>query len=244
MKNKIGMGNAMNRKPPSVLYFCPRVRYYNGIATLTSGGLQWIAPKPDLFESGCMMMLKVSERTPNDQKLRELILLICERSEGDDTFGATKLNKLLFYSDFLSFLNLGEAITWHRYQKIDFGPAPRALVPILKKMESDREVAFASRSYFGKSQRRTLALREPKLDLFTAEEVDLVDRLICHFWKSNASELSGLSHKFIGWQLAAEGEDIPYEVALLSPAKPTDAVLKRAAELESLAEECLSRNNG
>ena len=36
----------------------------------------------------------------NERKFRELILNISEQSEGDSTFGAVKLNKLLFYIDF------------------------------------------------------------------------------------------------------------------------------------------------
>ena len=34
-------------------------------------------------------------------KFRELILYIAQESEGDPNFGATKLNKILFFCDFL-----------------------------------------------------------------------------------------------------------------------------------------------
>jgi len=39
---------------------------------------------------------------PNDDKLRELILLIAEWCQADPKFGAIKLNKLLFHADFFS----------------------------------------------------------------------------------------------------------------------------------------------
>ena len=37
---------------------------------------------------------------PNDEKLRELIVYISDRCETDETFGAVKLNKILFLADF------------------------------------------------------------------------------------------------------------------------------------------------
>jgi Protein of unknown function (DUF4065) len=190
------------------------------------------------------MKITTPKQEPDDEKFRELILFICRESEGDEKFGATKLNKLLFYADFIAYTTLGKAITWHRYQKLGKGPAPRALKPILQKMESAREVAFAKRDYFGKVQHRMLALRDPQLGLFTAEEINLVIKLIRRFWEKNATGISLDSHDFLGWKLAAAGEDIPYEAALVSRVKPTDAARKRAAELEPLARECLSGNDG
>lgn len=52
---------------------------------------------------------------PDDDKFKELILFICERSEGDSPFGAIKLNKLLFFTDFVSYSRFGHAVTWHEY---------------------------------------------------------------------------------------------------------------------------------
>lgn len=49
-------------------------------------------------------------------KLRELVLYVCTASEGDESFGSVKLNKLLFYSDFLSYLQHGIPITGQEYQ--------------------------------------------------------------------------------------------------------------------------------
>jgi hypothetical protein len=38
---------------------------------------------------------------PDDEKLRQMILLISEWSQADPKFGAIKLNKLLFHADSL-----------------------------------------------------------------------------------------------------------------------------------------------
>jgi hypothetical protein len=63
---------------------------------------------------------------PDREKLRELILHVARRSEGDIAFGVTKLNKLLFFIDFLACLRFGKPITGEEYQKLDNGPARMA----------------------------------------------------------------------------------------------------------------------
>jgi hypothetical protein len=57
-------------------------------------------------------------------------LLIATRSEGDEPFGAVKLNKLLFYADFFAYVKFGECITGQEYQKLAQGPAPRRMLPV------------------------------------------------------------------------------------------------------------------
>jgi hypothetical protein len=157
----------------------------------------------------------MAEKEPDNGKLKELILFICQRSLGDPRFGATKLNKLLFYTDFFAYLSLGNAITWQPYQKLKNGPAPRRLLPLLEEMRDSGDAAQARHQYFGREQIRTIALRDSDLSKFSAQEIALVTEVIDYFWESNASQMSDFSHEFRGWKLAADGEDIPYEVALI-----------------------------
>src|SRR5204863_5344149 len=79
---------------------------------------------------------------PKDRKLAELILFISERSEGDPRFGAGKLNKLLFYSDFGSYRLLGKSITGQQYQKLSNGPAPRRLAAVRDALVARHELAI------------------------------------------------------------------------------------------------------
>lgn len=185
-----------------------------------------------------------SLKSPDDEKLQELILFIAQRSEGDPLFGAVKLNKLLFYADFLAYATLGSAMTWHRYQKLKNGPAPRAMLPVLGKMESQGLIVQVDRSHFGKSQRRTIARRDANLSKFSADEIALVTDIIDHCRGKNAREMSLMSHKFAGWKLAEEGEDVPYEVMLARLEKPNQGELNRgllsAPALDALAKEYLS----
>ena len=115
-------------------------------------------------------------REPNEEKLKELLVYVALCSEGDESFGAVKLNKLLFLSDFLAYLRLGNAITWAEYQALPNGPAPTRLVPIREELQSEGSIAERPENYFGYEKKRTLALRRPDLKLFSSEEIDIVGR--------------------------------------------------------------------
>jgi len=178
----------------------------------------------------------------DDSKFKELLLFICRRSEGDEPFGATKLNKLLFFADFMAYRKLGKSITGHRYQKLDNGPAPQALLPIRNQLEEEGAIALGERDYHGHVQKRIFARRDPDLAGFTPEEIDIVTGLIQEYWGRTATQLSDLSHEFRGWQLAEDGEDIPYEVALVEFERESETDLQISdeflTELVRLDQEC------
>lgn len=181
-----------------------------------------------------------ARQVEQDAKLRELILLIAIRSEGDEPFGAVKLNKLLFYCDFLAYVNFGKAITEQDYQALPQGPAPRRMRPVLDAMQAEGDIAVRKQDYYGRDQQRTFAQRSPDISKFKFEEIELVDRLIKEFWGKDATTMSIMSHQFLGWKLAGPGETIPYCVALVGSREPTPEERKRGLSLESLARQCLA----
>ena len=85
----------------------------------------------------------------DDAKMKELILYLAAKSEKDPRFSSTKLNKLLFYCDFAAFRQLGKPITGHSYQKLQFGPAPKAMLPVLDKMKDEKACVEVERDHFG-----------------------------------------------------------------------------------------------
>jgi hypothetical protein len=188
---------------------------------------------------GCKQMRRVSEK-----KFRELILLICARSQNDKKFGATKLNKLLFYSDFSSYLSFDKPITGQQYFKLPNGPAPKQLKPIVAKMQEAKELAYQETEYFGRTQKKPIALRQPDVSIFTPREIDLVHRMIQKYWNYSASEISDRSHLFLGWKAARDQEEIPYSTALLGVREPTPEERAYGLALEPLAIECLAAGHG
>ena len=188
-----------------------------------------------------LSMITVREN-PNDAKLKELILFICLRSQDDPRFGSVKLNKLLFFADFGAYAKLGRSITGHLYFKLKNGPAPKAMMPIRDQMIDEKALAMQERDHFGRTQKVPIALREPNLMLFTAEEIAVVTDVLMTFRDENAKAISDLSHRFDGWKLAEEKEVIPYEVMLVRFKKPSEqdreTALAMGPELAALRMEC------
>lgn len=166
-------------------------------------------------------------------KLQELILYIADKCENDEQFGSTKLNKILFFADFTSYARTGKSITGEAYQKLEHGPAPRQLVPAVADLKKDGALAEKTRSYHGYSQRWFVALRDPDISSFTAGDIAIVDEMIDRLRQQSASDVSRLSHQFVGWRAAKLNDDIPYESTWIS-SKPigerTLAFAKAVAE--------------
>lgn len=163
-------------------------------------------------------MVSNSHPTYDEKKFRELVVYISEKCESDLYFNATKLNKILFFSDFLAYKLNGEPITGADYFALPYGPAPRRLLPVREQMVMDGDITLSKRQ-----QHRTIALRPPDYDVFSASEIALVDKVIDILRDYNADETSELSHIFLGWQAAmAEGEEsgeeyvsIPYSTVFV-----------------------------
>jgi hypothetical protein len=182
--------------------------------------------------------------TPNENKFRELLLFIARRSEGDPRFGAIKLNKLLFYSDFLAYLELGYPITGQPYFALENGPAPRYLVRVREQMVKSKEIAISRKATLSGVQERVLALRDPDPNKFKPAEIALVTKILDMCRGQGGTELSELSHRFAGWRLAGDKETIPYEVALVGNRPPTHSEKLYGVQLEALATQCLTEGAG
>ncbi|MEJ7814783.1 MAG: Panacea domain-containing protein [Rubrobacter sp.] len=144
-----------------------------------------------------------------------MILYVADKCEDDRTFGAVKLNKILFYADFISFAEYGEPITGVKYRKFQQGPVPTILKRVRFEMEESGEVVVRKKSYHGRMQHRLIPLRPPNFDLLRARDIALVDDVIQMLWNCSAQEVSELSHDR-AWRNASEGEAIPYEAAFVS----------------------------
>ncbi len=186
-------------------------------------------PKPGADETG---------RAAYDaQKFRELVIYIARESEGDPRFGAVKLNKILYYSDFGAYRRLGQSITGASYQRLSEGPAPRRMLQERRVLVDTGCVHLENRQYFSGVQQRVVADREPNVALFGPGELAIVDEAIESMRYMTARQASDYSHQELGWLLTKPGETIPYQTAWLSPEPLTQ-------EAEEYAGVVASRRDG
>jgi hypothetical protein len=165
------------------------------------------------------------------QRFRELIVYVSAKCESDHSFGATKLNKILFYADMTAFERFGEPLTGEAYFRLDRGPAPVSLIPVRRALVEERAIRVDERPTIGNyTQKRPIALREADTDLFTKGELRVVDEIIFELWGKTADEVSKGSHK-IAWHSLGDRELIPYEAAFLSDELPSAHDISEARKL-------------
>jgi hypothetical protein len=167
----------------------------------------------------------------DERKFAELLLYAAKRLADDPAGGAVKLNKVLFFSEFAHMRRHGRPISGAEYQKLQFGPAPRRLVPVRQKLLEQGSARLVDEMYQGLVQERLVPLREPDLTLFSQEELGVIDRVAGELYGTTATDASVMSHDEVGWQMVEERETIPFEAAFLRPAVVTETVRQHAARL-------------
>ena len=167
----------------------------------------------------------------SDARLAELMLYVAQHCATDPKFGAVKLNKILWWSDIFSYVQFGKPITGVSYQKLQFGPAPRHFVPVRNSLVSDGSaVVSPETSIPGYTRNRLVPLRQPDLSSFTGEQIALVNSVIEILWDETADTASRLSHGK-AWEIAEDGDNIPYEAVFLSDGPITQEDINRTREL-------------
>lgn len=171
------------------------------------------------------------------QKLKELIVFISDECKVHETYGATLLNKLLFFADFLAYAKFGKPITGAEYVREKRGPVPSAVRTKEKNpvRELMREGAIRIQETVlprNMTRRTPVALRHADLSLFSSEEIALVKSVIDSFGPWRAGTLSKYTHEFALWQSVALDEPLPYETIFVSPDQRLGAhAISRGQEL-------------
>lgn len=165
----------------------------------------------------------------NTEKLQEMILYIAMQSSDDPHFGATKLNKILFFADFWAYAYWGKSITDATYVHWDHGPIPKEMLAARQALITAKRAVVEDREHYGFSQKRLVALGNANLTLFTSDEIQLVDDVISQVERHNGTELSDGTHQLLPWLDTVQGEEIPYFTVFGLKARPATKEIKRQA---------------
>ena len=154
----------------------------------------------------------------SERRLSELLIYVCRRSEGDDWFGPTKLDELLFFIDLEAFKTHGTSITGQEYVKQQHGLVPKGISSAMEALQTSKPPSLSMRKGLNglHREKRPIALRGADLNSLTAREISLVDQVLEYYRPMTARQCSDLARAMLGWQLAEMGETIPFGAHLLS----------------------------
>jgi hypothetical protein len=172
------------------------------------------------------------------RKTKELILYIANRLSSKNNYGLTLLNESLYFIDSISYLKRGKGISDFTYVKQTFGPTPepRHFLSLRDMMVASGDIEVTESEFFGRLQKRFVARREPKVDVFNVEEIVIIDDVLSHIEDFNGAQISEMSHQFPAWRAAADREELPFFTFLLSSKTPSDNDIEWA---KAAIEECI-----
>ncbi len=129
-----------------------------------------------------------------------------------DRVFVTKMNKLLFYSDFLKYQRDGYGMTGLEYRAIQYGPVPNGYGEIYSRAQG-----IAMEDYIypdGMSGQLLKSKYKPDMTVFSQREVEVLSEVLSRFKNATAGQISDASHKEKGWQICSRTHEIiPYSYA-------------------------------
>lgn len=125
----------------------------------------------------------------------------------------TKLNKMLFYSDFLHMKHHGAPISGARYVHMQFGPVPADLMRVEAHLVDIADLDERPADEGDCSGTVFVALRPADSSVFSVSELETMEYVSRHFAKWSSGRISQYSHAEPGWLETSDRETIPYTYA-------------------------------
>ena len=150
--------------------------------------------------------------------------------------GATKLNKVLWVIDLLSWRERAESLTGVEvYKRLPYGPVPTVVKRVLNELISGGQIVERKVSTPVGERKELISIVEPNLTGLLASDVDLIHRAIDFIRPMSAQEVSELTHDTY-WEEVAPNGDMSVAAASLWPAQlDEDAIAWAIQEAQEVA---------
>lgn len=155
-------------------------------------------------------------------KTTELIIYIADQLKENPNYGATLLNKSLYYIDLMQYLTNGTTITDFQYVNQDKGPTPepRRFMTLLQLLQDNGDIEIIQIPFFNYKQKKVLAKRHPNVSVFEKEEIVLINDVLKKMGELSAREASDQTHELLAWKLSEKKEPLPNFTFLLTSKEP------------------------
>lgn len=152
-------------------------------------------------------------RNPSMEKLTEMVVYFSQQLEPYKT----KMNKLLFYADFLMFKQSCFSISGARYKAINMGPVPNNFQSLFEYMANNGEVDILTTEFPGGYTGEQFSAKKDRPfnpDLFSEVELSVLQRVATAFKQVSTSHIVELSHLEEAWKSNEKSKGvISYEYA-------------------------------
>lgn len=152
-------------------------------------------------------------RNPSLEKFTEMVVFFSEQVEPYKT----KMNKLLFYADFLMFKQSCFSISGVRYNAIDRGPVPNNFQSIFEYLANNNSIDIYTTEFpqgYSGEQFKARKDRPFNADLFSETELAVLEKVSTVFKATSTNDIIELSHLEEAWKKNEKDKSvISYEYA-------------------------------
>ena len=152
-------------------------------------------------------------RTPSLEKFTEMVVYFSEQMQPFKT----KMNKLLFFADFLMFKQSCFSISGVRYNAIDMGPVPNNFQSIFEYLANNDEIdVFYTQFDQGYTGERFVPRKDRPFNSgwFSESELQVLSKVTAAFKSTSTTEMIELSHLEEAWKKNEKNKQtISYEYA-------------------------------
>lgn len=152
-------------------------------------------------------------RNPNFEKFTEMVVYF----SGKLSPFKTKMNKLLFYADFLMFKQSCFSISGVRYKAIDMGPVPNNFQSIFEYLANNEEIDIYTTEFpngYTGEQFKARKDRKFNTEMFTENELETLEKVATFFKETSTNDIIEFSHLEEAWKKNAKDKSlISYEYA-------------------------------
>ena len=136
-------------------------------------------------------------RVPDMKKVQNVMLYFATNAKPFKT----KMNKLLFYSDFYHFKTTGYSITGLTYQAIQKGPVPRHYDWIFDQSAENKFIMLELRDFGEYMGEQILPAGEKEFDqtIFSTSEINALEVVTATFKKATIKDIVTTSHEEKAW---------------------------------------------
>ncbi|MFB9865658.1 type II toxin-antitoxin system antitoxin SocA domain-containing protein [Rufibacter immobilis] len=120
----------------------------------------------------------------------------------------TKLNKLLFFTDFGTYKSRGCSVTGLSYRAIPFGPVPAEYDKLYLKLAEDGLIEMEQKPISGNFVDSFKGLVTFNSELFDEEELEVMQKVLGKFKKVNSKTIVELSHQEKAWLENEKGKNL------------------------------------
>ncbi len=149
-------------------------------------------------------------------------VLLFGNNVSPNSYGITKLNKLLYYSDFMHYKFYGRPILGDSYISLKQGPVPNTSYTLFNdnfknKIDDSLKEAIKVESgeYRGKRIERIVPLKEPDPSVFSKSEIGIMKKIAKKYYKSTATSMIKELHRpGTPWSKTEGNQEIDYKLVL------------------------------